>query len=252
MQDLTAMNRKGLVTHASFGLVGVVIGVVLVNAYRTHMSEGGGATVHAILEELYFLAGVTIAVLGFVGLRQLRLTREGLDLTRTLDEQGQKREALKLASEQCRYYAETVLPEATEVIKRTATAKCSSAALPVDIMNPKSKIEGGQIEILNFDHKKVEAEMSVMQPITMMNYLEAFAIPFAAGLANDDVGYFETGVAFVQLMQHFMPCFLGLRMSQSARYMSAVVLYERWHKRLVNENLTFMRDNLNQLIQKSK
>ncbi len=57
-----------------------------------------------LLEGLYYAAGIAIAVAAFIGLGQLRLTRE-------IAKTNAQREALKFAAERCQYFAEHTVPE---------------------------------------------------------------------------------------------------------------------------------------------
>src|SRR5436309_3207052 len=59
-------------------------------------------TVHFYLETLYYAAGVALAFVAWKGLEQLRISR---DVARI----SAKREAFKLAAEQCKYFAETII-----------------------------------------------------------------------------------------------------------------------------------------------
>ncbi|MFZ0859893.1 MAG: hypothetical protein WAN18_04370, partial [Candidatus Sulfotelmatobacter sp.] len=47
--------------------------------------------------------------------------------------------------------------------------------------------------------------------VTYLNALEAFAIPFAAGVADEDIGYRETARPFCQGALAYMPVIFQLR-----------------------------------------
>jgi hypothetical protein len=65
--------------------------------------HGWFATLRDILELLYFVSGIAIAVAAFWGLKQLQISKQ---IART----NATREAIKLAADQCRHYAETSVP----------------------------------------------------------------------------------------------------------------------------------------------
>ncbi|MFZ1010299.1 MAG: hypothetical protein WAN65_25905 [Candidatus Sulfotelmatobacter sp.] len=67
-------------------------------------------TTRGILELLYFASGIAIAVFAFLGLRQVKLGLEQLQITKEIARTNAKRESVKFASDQCRYFAETAMP----------------------------------------------------------------------------------------------------------------------------------------------
>ena len=70
-----------------------------------------------------------------------------------------------------------------------------------------------------------------------LNKLESFAIPFAAGAADDAIGFQETAAAFLTTMDRFMAAIYYLRQTQGARYASALKLFSIWHARAVAQAL---------------
>ena len=68
---------------------------------------------------------------------------------------------------------------------------------------------------------------------TACNSIEAFAIPFVAKVADDDIGYQETALGFCQQVKQLMPAIFYMRRKNVARYESTVQLFDRWNKRLV-------------------
>ena len=63
--------------------------------------------------------------------------------------------------------------------------------------------------------------------------MEAFAIPFVAAVADDDLGFQETAMAFCAVVRQGMPAFFQMRHAGSARYESTIKLYDMRNKRLV-------------------
>jgi hypothetical protein len=205
---------------------------------------------HRLLENIYFIAGITIAGLAGVGLRQLELTREGIDLTRQLAQQGQARESLKLATEQCTYYGDHIVRASAPLIEKInkEPSKYQHAVQVANLVNPSFTVTGGNIQIPGFRPDDAQSEMAKLDPIVFMNLLEGFSIFFVSGMADENVGYYETAIPFLEQMQFFMPCFLATRQAGRGRYISAVNLYERWQKRYITEHLTAIRDNIDKQI----
>jgi len=70
-----------------------------------------------------------------------------------------------------------------------------------------------------------------------LNSLEAFAIPFVAGVADDDLGFQETALSFCRSTREAILTIAALRKAGGARYESCVRLYDSWSKRLQAEDL---------------
>lgn len=231
-------------------LLGIGLGFALNLFIQLHIDLSTAEKVHRLLESIYFIAGITLAALAGVGLRQLQLTREGIDLTRQLAEQGQARESLRLATEQCAYYGEHIVSAQQSFLEkiRKVNGKYQHALQTVNLVEPSFTVVGNTIQIPNFKLSDVQREMAELEPYVFMNLLEGFSIFFVSGMANEEVGYYETAIPFIEQMQYFMPCFLATRMEGRGRYISAITLYERWQKRYITEHLTVIRDNIDKQI----
>jgi hypothetical protein len=59
------------------------------------------------------------------------------------------------------------------------------------------------------------------------------AIPFAAGVADDGIGFQETAASFVSTINVYVPAIYYLRQTQGVRYASVLKLWNIWHDRLV-------------------
>ena len=179
------------------------------------------AKMRAVLELLYFLAGVVIAVAAVWGLEQLRITRR-------IARRNAEREAVKFAAERCQYFADYAVPAGGKFFGEYNR-------LGLRFLDPaKFNVRQGEIVEYNFDLKRLAAQIPPIINLlaNYLNTLEAFAIPFVARVADADVGFRETALAFCQGVKLMMPALFYMRQTQSARYESTIRLYELWNKRL--------------------
>lgn len=151
-------------------------------------------TVRAGLELGYYAAGIILAYLAYRGLAQINLTKQ-------IATTNAKRESFKLAVEQCHFYAEQVVP---------ARAKVISAAKDrgVQVLSPESFVlaKGEIVEIkIGKRHIGSEAAKLSEELLLYMNRLEAFAMAFTSGVADETVGYRETAQAFCQTVPEALP-----------------------------------------------
>ena len=206
------------------GLLGTGLGYVMFHNPHVGRVTASYQFLRLALELLYFLSGIVVAVGVLLGLRQLGITRE---IART----NAQREALKFAAERCQYFGETVvalLSRFNEEYKR----------LRLTFLGKQPpwqwKIKNGEIVEHNFDAQLIAREIPTIEVpiVAYLNALEGFAIPFAAGVADDDLGFKETAMGFCQVVRVFMPAFFHLRRINAARYESTIKLFDIWNKRL--------------------
>jgi len=176
----------------------------------------------AVIELLYFAAGVVIAIAAVWGLQQLRLTR-------SIATTNARREGIKFAAERCQYFAEYAVPAGHTMVEGYKQAGLTFLSVPWNW-----SLQNGEIVNHNFDTKLLNAEaQKIIYPlVNYLNIFEAFAIPFVARVADDDLGYQETAMSFCQTVKSLMPAFFHQRLT-GVRFESTIRLYDTWSKRLV-------------------
>ncbi len=184
-------------------------------------------TLRAILEVLYFVAGIAIAGAAFWGLQQIRLTKQ-------IATKNAKREDLKFAAERCQYYADTVVDLWVKLNAEHERLKLTVFTTPIRFEVVNGEIElSGKLNIPDVNKQTLQVGFPLL---AYMNSLEAFAIPFAAGVADDDLGFQETARAFCESVQRIIVAFVISRMV-GPRYESCIRLYDCWSKRLKTDDL---------------
>ncbi len=152
---------------------------------------GWFATTRTILELLYFVSGIVIAVAAVFALGQIRLTKQ-------IAKANGRRESVKFAAELCKYYAETVVPlwlKANEDYHRQGL-KC--LGIVEQQGQPPFVIQNGEIVSHRFNVKQLMDDAPKFNSsVTYLNSLEAFAIPFAAGVADEENRVSRNGEALL-------------------------------------------------------
>ncbi len=189
--------------------------------------------IRAALEAGYYAAGITLAYLAYRGLAQIRLTKE-------LATTNAKREAFKLAVTQCHFYAEDVVTSRARVVA-LATEK------GIDFPQPCSfKVSKGEIVEVHTAGRNIidECQKLDQELLLYMNRLEAFAMAFTSGVADEEVAYRETARAFCQTFPETVPFIDHCRKHEIARYESTLQLYELWNNRLQSEALAKKKQDI--------
>jgi hypothetical protein len=195
--------------------------------------------VKSFVEFLYFLAGIGIVIAAWKALDQIRLAKDQLTTTKDIAKATALREAVKLASDQLKFFADVVLPAQTAAVAKYHEHQCTFlAADPVQPgMQPVVPflINNGDFAQVNYNLAKITPaawESVKTEFIVFVNALENFAVPFAAGVADDATGFQETAPIFISIMQTFMPVFYYLRQTQGSRWASVLKLFNLWNNRV--------------------
>lgn len=179
------------------------------------------ADLRAVLELVYFMSGITIAIAAIFALKQISLTKE-------ITKKNARRESVKLATELSRYYAETVIPQWGKALTEYNAQHLGYLTV---LAKPAFVLKDGEIVSNKFDQQSLPKGKQHEAGIQLINFLEAFAIPFVAGVADEDIGYTETAQSFRIAVEQFMPLIYRFLVNQEGRFESTVKLYE--HRRIV-------------------
>lgn len=187
--------------------------------------------IRAILELLYFASGIVIAVAAVWALEQIKLTKQ-------IANKNARRESVKLAAELCKYFAEDVIPSWNRTNEEYRRLNLTFLTVTPPQGQPPFVINKGEIVTHHFNAAQLAQEVPRAQfAVDFLNIMEAFAIPFAAGVADEDIGYQETARPFCQSAQAYMPLLYQLRLQNAGRYESIVKLYGTWTNRLAAETV---------------
>jgi hypothetical protein len=187
-------------------------------------------------EIAYFVATVLMALAAWVALKHLKIAKATLEQAQRDLQVRSKREAVSLAIELCREYG-------TDFGKRYE-------AEMVDLHKngfvffrwPMSDLEFAHSSIVN----RQEADQWVLQftknralalrAVAILNELEAFALPFAGGVADEEVAYPVIGKLFIDAVLGFAPYLITLRDDKdrniiSGKFPNTVALFRLWYAR---------------------
>ena len=135
---------------------------------------------------------------------QLKVASDQLKTTKEIATATARRESVKLASEHCRYYAERVVPAFQAAVNKYRESQCTfldPVAIPQGApQGPAFIINSGDFGTVTYNLQRITAQQwnaVNSEFVTVLNTLESFAIPFAAGVADDATGFQETAPAFI-------------------------------------------------------
>jgi hypothetical protein len=184
------------------------------------------------MELLYFCSGIAIAVAAFIALSQIRISRESIAASTEIARTSARRDAFRLAAEQCAYYYLQIVPmfngydkwvkesglrDAIEAVRFTTTADGiklvpqSDAALGVYFEKVLPRGDEAKILLL----------------LNSLNALEGFSIMFSAGVASEEVAFSSIGHTFCKSVSGIMPSMLLLGGQTHFQHQSRYSIYGR-------------------------
>lgn len=216
-------------------------------------------------EVAYFVSGVVLVFLATAGLaqlifarralkaaeRQIALAFEVLDVAREDIRIRVKREAVTVAAEQCVKFGEVILPLIDKNIARLKELGIRYGSWTLR----NTEFADGSIEEAAQSAewlKKVQGTENARWLITqILNELEAFAIFFARGAADEEVAYPVTGPSFRGYVEAFAPLLIMLRQQRisglaSGAYQNTIDLYRLWNDRAARIKLEEQADRIQQ------
>jgi hypothetical protein len=120
-----------------------------------------------VLEILYFVSGIALVLIAAKGLGQIKVGLQQIKLTKEIAEKSARRDAYRLAHEQCQSFGTSVAIAVSNVLAQ-------ARALGVTIYtNPSFQVEECQIVKHDFQGNAILAALSRLDPTVPMNMLEA-------------------------------------------------------------------------------
>lgn len=170
----------------------------------------------------------TIGILfaAIYGLRQISLTK------RIATTQA-RRDAFKLATEQCNHFGNIILPKSQEF------QKIQNQLVQLE---KSTVIESGkklQFSTKNFQGFISELNNKEYGPVIyeLMNLIEGFAMYFTCKIADESVGFSPCGQSYCSIVRRVIPYMMVLN-EKDGTYKNSISLYIHWRQKLDKENIS--------------
>jgi hypothetical protein len=163
-----------------------------------------------------------------LALEQIKLTAAQLEVSRADIVLRSRREAIAVALEQCKRFAEAIVPH-VDNINKEMMAKNYQMPTNVDPDFPLLAKEVDPIGVhIFFNEKDLSARI-----VQTLNELESFAMYFASDLADENVAFTPTALTFCQTCEYYR-LFIGIyrQPDKMKLYQNLVKLYGMWKPRL--------------------
>ena len=163
-----------------------------------------------------------------LALEQIKLTAAQLEVSRADIVLRSRREAIAVALEQCKRFAEDIVPH-VDKINKEMMAKNYPMPTNVDPDFPLLLKEVDQLGV-NIWLNEIDLRTRIVQTL---NEVESFAMYFASDLADESVAFTPTALTFCQTCEYYR-LFIGVyrQPDKMKLYQNLVKLYGMWKPRL--------------------
>ncbi len=198
-----------------------------------------------ILEMLYFISGITIAIFGIYAIKQFRVAKEQLIQAKQGMRISSMRDAMKLTAEQCDRFAKELIPRTRELSDKIKE-------LNIDLLlKSKYTLEEKSIKV-DFvknekDHDKIEQLSLTISDLA--NAYEVIALYFENGITVDDIAFRCIGKAYCNGIETLLP--LMVMNNETGENNAALDLFIRWQNRINLEMLQRKQHDIEKQIEKS-
>lgn len=167
-----------------------------------------------------------ILIVSFWGLNQISLARKTANLNAT-------RDALKVSAEQCRYYANRIIPLAKTLSSRQQDFSffdCFSFSVKKSRISLQKNRDIKPADVQQLDN----AYYSEFAPL--FNEVESFCQYLTSGLADEKNAYFCLGDAFLSMISPYIPL-LVLRAQEGHNWCNTLDIFVTWYNRQKIESI---------------
>lgn len=195
---------------------------------------------HSLLEIVYFLSNIALAIIAAVALWQLKIAKDDIRLR-------SKRESATLAASQCQRFTDKIIPIANDLDIEFGKLSLSSYSSEL-----KLKYQQLSEEDLTLMRKIVKESIPALNKIiSMITSLESFSIFFINEIADEQIAFTSTGHNFCNYVKKYSPFIALLRKDEPLHnFQNTVELYNIWSSRLARQQITDEIDILKSQLEK--
>lgn len=144
--------------------------------------------------------------------------------------QQNRRASIELAARECTLFGTELLKEFRELGNRIESQTSFLKDCKIEMLSDSLRVDPTTVS----PEEKAKMQPLADEGLRTFNRLEGFAIPFVAGVADDDIGLKECGRAYVQLIEKYCP--LMAFTNSKHYYRSSQNLYSRWKIRIAKQD----------------
>ena len=206
--------------------------------------------IQQVLESLYHLSGVAVAVAAFLALRQLSLAKRSLRQSAELSRMSARREAYRLAAQQCHVYMNDLVPLMNKCDEKLRSLGISTLleSFSVQVSEDGIQVKPPANVRENPAYKEFPPLDALLGIVEAANALEAFSVLFTSGVAAEGVAFRSIGTSFCNSIKGYAPVLLPL--GGKSHFQNLLQLFHIWQLRIERERLRDQHNDISKQLER--
>ncbi len=185
------------------------------------------------LEVIYFISSPALLIVSIVALRQINVTVSSIEIT-------SKRDATKLAAEQCKQFFECMVPYSDELYNFEKKIGLKTYGSVTNIKD----IKGSFSCTVNISQKVID-NLDELFPYLekTLNAFEAFSMYLNSGVVEEELVFGSVGYTFCITIERLFPVIIYL---SDDKYLKNIIkLYNHWNSKInIIDNIEKLKNSL--------
>jgi len=195
-----------------------------------------------ILEFIYYItAGPVFVFFAYKGLEHIKAAKENLKISKESIKTQSLRDSYRLAGEQCKYFAEDIVPLAKKFFKELEIQDCKFLEKFQSSID-KDKIKFSLLDGQTVTNQDLEILNNSEYLTDLINKLEGFSMYFCSGVANEKVGFITAGRGYCGLVKDLLP--IVIPRIKEGYYKNISMLFINWQNKVKTENIKMEQKRL--------
>lgn len=144
---------------------------------------------------------------------------------------NERRAAVELAAQECTHYGAVLMPQLTKLREEMQKSGCQFFE-HFKLVRKEQDLLPDASDVTEEDYQQLNQHAA--ETLRVLNEIEGFAIPFAAGVADNRVGFVECGRSLVTVFENNFG--LYARHDLKNYYPSTQTLYWRWRREIEKDD----------------
>lgn len=192
----------------------------------------------SLIENLYFISGFILATMAIVGIYQLVLTKRAIKI-------NSSREAASLAASQVELYCSKTIPLQDAYFNSIRANKIKGIEYEIGEFRLDYVYSTiGKEKVKRFLTERIQIMLDHF--LSAINSMEAFALYFTKGVADEEIAYSSIGETFCSSVKGLYIEISFSRSNDGHAFENTISLYKLWSERMKKENLTKSKHELEQ------
>lgn len=191
--------------------------------------------VRAFFEMLYFIAGIVMIITLFLGLKQLKVLKEDIEIRN-------KRAAVEKSLEYMDDFSKSIIPKMNVILR----------AYDMDDVPHKGIRINNLFFLEDSQHtnevKQFIEEVLELGALDILNRLELFSAAIINGLADEKTLFKPTVKSYTSIVVFLYPVICNYRNDDKNGFTNIMELFLAWNGKLKKEDMEFVRKHLEQNI----